>query len=212
MNKRTLIPLLLAGTFALSACGGAPAPAASGASQPPAQSTLQEPAKSVMAPVAAAPDVSEPDVSASSQEGQQPDASQVEPDAGQAPDASAVPDAPPAAVSKPTKVTPKPKPKPQPEPEPQAPDSSGEICGLPLAPADDDPPAEPEPKPAPTKADAQAYIGKSVSSLIAAIGSPKGSDYAPSCLGEGEDGELFYDGFTVYTYRADGKETVEDVV
>lgn len=201
MNKRTLLSLLLAGVVALSACGASTAvPAQSDA----AKSTPQEPAQSAMAPVVTPvdqPDVSEPDVSA-------PDASAQEqqPDAGQIPEAPAVkPVAPPKAET--PAVT-----KPKPQPEPQDPDSSGEICELPLAPADDDPPAEPEPKPAPTAADAQAYIGKSVSSLIAAIGAPKGRDYAPSCLGDGEDGELFYDSFTVYTYRLNGVETVQDVV
>lgn len=48
--------------------------------------------------------------------------------------------------------------------------------------------------------------------MIAAIGSPSGSSYAPSCLGPGEDGELFYDGFTVYTYREGGTEIVQDVL
>ena len=37
--------------------------------------------------------------------------------------------------------------------------------------------------------------------LIQAIGAPVSTDYAPSCLGDGEDGNLYYDGFTVYTYR-----------
>lgn len=65
---------------------------------------------------------------------------------------------------------------------------------------------------APTKSDAAAYIGQSKSSLVAAIGSPSSSDYAPSCMGEGEDGELHYNGFTVYTYRENGVETVTDVI
>ena len=103
-----------------------------------------------------------------------------------------------------------------PMPEPQTPDvSSGISSDISTSSSETSPePPDPEPdtKPAPTKADAQAYIGKSVSSLIAALGSPKGSDYAPSCLGDGEDGELFYDGFTVYTYRVNGTETVQDVV
>ena len=43
------------------------------------------------------------------------------------------------------------------------------------------------------------------------IGEPDSADYAPSCLGPGEDGELTYDGFIVYTYREEGSETVEDV-
>ncbi len=64
---------------------------------------------------------------------------------------------------------------------------------------------------APSKATAQSYIGKSASALIAAIGSPLSSDYSSSCLGDGEDGELHYDGFTVYTYRENGQERVEDV-
>ena len=31
---------------------------------------------------------------------------------------------------------------------------------------------------------------------------------ARSCLGDGDDGNLYYEGFTVYTYREDGEETV----
>ncbi|MBR5228604.1 MAG: hypothetical protein IKV96_02065 [Firmicutes bacterium] len=62
-----------------------------------------------------------------------------------------------------------------------------------------------------TKADAQAYIGKSLSSLISAIGSPVSSQYAPSCMGDGEDGQLTYNGFTVYTYKEAGSEKVVDV-
>ena len=55
---------------------------------------------------------------------------------------------------------------------------------------------------------AEGYIGQSVSGLYAAIGYPQYSDYAPSCLGEGgEDGNLYYDGFIVYTYRENGVET-----
>ena len=51
-----------------------------------------------------------------------------------------------------------------------------------------------------------------MSSLIAAIGSPLNQSYAPSCLGPGEDEELIYDSFNVYTYRENGVETVEDVL
>lgn len=74
---------------------------------------------------------------------------------------------------------------------------------------------EPVPTPAPAVSPrevAVSYIGQSVSSLIAAIGQPSGRDYAPSCLGSGEDGELFYNGFTVYTYREGSVEIVQDVV
>lgn len=60
---------------------------------------------------------------------------------------------------------------------------------------------------------AQQMIGESLSALTNAIGEPKSESYASSCLGDGEDGELSYDGFTVYTYRApDGAETVYDVL
>jgi hypothetical protein len=58
------------------------------------------------------------------------------------------------------------------------------------------------------KAIAEGYIDRAVEDLIAAIGQPESSDYAPSCLGEGDDGNLYYDGFIVYTYREDGTETV----
>lgn len=60
---------------------------------------------------------------------------------------------------------------------------------------------------------AQEMIGEDISSLTAAIGEPDNSSYASSCLGLGEDGELYYDGFTVYTYRdPDGTENVYDVM
>ena len=58
---------------------------------------------------------------------------------------------------------------------------------------------------------AKAFIDKPESELIAAVGEPLSSDYAPSCLGSGEDGELRYDGFTVYTYKEGDTETVTDV-
>lgn len=58
---------------------------------------------------------------------------------------------------------------------------------------------------------AESYIGKEVSELIAAIGEPESSSYASSCLGSGEDGELVYDGFTVYTYKEGDSEVVQNV-
>ena len=86
------------------------------------------------------------------------------------------------------------------------------------------PAATPEPTPAPEvtpepteepkddlKTTAESFIGAALEELIAAIGEPESSDYAPSCLGPGEDGNLYYDGFVVYTYREDGTETVEYV-
>ena len=61
------------------------------------------------------------------------------------------------------------------------------------------------------KAIAESLIGSSVEELFAAIGEPQDSSYASSCDGPGDDGELYYEGFTVYTYREDGKETITDV-
>lgn len=61
------------------------------------------------------------------------------------------------------------------------------------------------------KATAMNYIGQPVSALFAAIGCPASSDYAPSCLGDGEDGNLYYDGFMVYTHKDGGSETINYV-
>lgn len=55
---------------------------------------------------------------------------------------------------------------------------------------------------------ANSCVDKSVEDLFALIGEPASSEYAPSCLGEGEDGCLYYDGFTVYTYKDANGETV----
>lgn len=81
-------------------------------------------------------------------------------------------------------------------------------------------PAEPDPTPAPTAepevdkfAVAQGMIGASVSDLIAAIGSPNGSDYTASCLVmDGLDGLLYYGDFTVATIQyGDGSEFIMGV-
>lgn len=61
------------------------------------------------------------------------------------------------------------------------------------------------------KAEAEKLIGKSVEKLLEALGEPTSLSYAPSCLGSGEDGEYIYDGFTVYTYKEGGTETVRSV-
>ena len=59
---------------------------------------------------------------------------------------------------------------------------------------------------------AEQFIDREASELIAAIGEPKATDYASSCLGPGQDGELDYDGFTVYTYKEGDSEVVKEVV
>lgn len=60
---------------------------------------------------------------------------------------------------------------------------------------------------------AQSCIDLSVEELYALIGEPESSDYAPSCLNPdvGQDGNLYYDGFIVYTYREGEVETVSYV-
>lgn len=62
------------------------------------------------------------------------------------------------------------------------------------------------------KETAEGFIEKDVSELIKAVGKPKSSDYAKSCAGAGDDGELIYDGFTVYTYREGDREIVKEVI
>ena len=72
---------------------------------------------------------------------------------------------------------------------------------------------------APEKADSEtaalvekilAMEGQPVEDLYALVGQPNSSDYTPSCLVTGgQDGQLEYDGFTVYTLvRPDGTETI----
>ena len=60
---------------------------------------------------------------------------------------------------------------------------------------------------------ALACVDGPVEALYEKIGRPESSDYAPSCMGDGEDGNLYYDayGFIVYTYREGSQETVRDV-
>ncbi len=60
---------------------------------------------------------------------------------------------------------------------------------------------------------AKGLIGAEVAELYEAIGEPQETAYVTSCIGDGADGELYYDGFNVYTYRdTDGTETVQDVL
>ena len=68
-------------------------------------------------------------------------------------------------------------------------------------------------EPADPKVLAESCIDKPLTDLIALIGEPISSDYAPSCMnpGVGEDGNLEYDGFMVYTYREGDEEIVKYV-
>ncbi len=58
---------------------------------------------------------------------------------------------------------------------------------------------------------ALSLVGESITALTDKIGEPSAKDYAPSCLGSGEDGELTFDGFTVYTYKTAESEIIQDV-
>lgn len=71
-------------------------------------------------------------------------------------------------------------------------------------------PTEGAKTPAELVALALTFVDKPVEELYALIGQPNSSDYAPSCLGsEGsEDGNLYYDGFIVYTLKDGDTETV----
>lgn len=59
-----------------------------------------------------------------------------------------------------------------------------------------------------TLALAKSFEGKDLSELVAVLGEPLSSEYVPSCLGNGKDGELKYDGFIVYTTQQGSAETI----
>lgn len=109
------------------------------------------------------------------------------------PSASAGTSKPSASTSKPAASTPESKPA-QSKPAASAPAETK--------------PAEPA---KPTASQASGYVGSSASALESALGAPTSKSYSPSCMGEGEDGIWTYDGFTVYTYKEGGSETVEAV-
>ncbi len=116
--------------------------------------------------------------------------------------------APPQPTEEPTPVpTEEPTPEPEPDPEPDGGDTGGQVWIEPSG-NDPDPDGGQEPDP---PADPSSFIGSDVNALYAVYGYPSGSDYGPSCFGPGEDGVLYYDGFTVYTYRLDGAETINDI-
>ena len=61
---------------------------------------------------------------------------------------------------------------------------------------------------------ALGLVDEVVEELYKAIGYPESQDYGPSCLGEpgSEDGQLDYEGFSVFTLVQDGVETIVDVL
>ena len=102
---------------------------------------------------------------------------------------------------------------PAPEPEPGKVSAPAEQPkAAPPAEEPEKPAAEPAKPAGDPKAIAQGLVGRPVSELYAAIGKPLSADYAPSCLIDGDDGELAYDGFVVYTERGADYETVYAVM
>lgn len=60
---------------------------------------------------------------------------------------------------------------------------------------------------------ALGLIGENVEELYKAIGNPEYQDYGPSCLGDYDsDGQLDYEGFSVFTVVKGEVETVYDVL
>ena len=103
-------------------------------------------------------------------------------------------------------------PTPEPTAAPPAPSLSSVLPGSNLPSAASESPAEETPAANMALFEAAlALKGQDVAELYEAIGEPSGSAYVSSCLGPGEDGELYYDGFTVATYREGEKEIVWDV-
>lgn len=83
-----------------------------------------------------------------------------------------------------------------------------ETVELATAATEEDPAVLAEKRAQENKALAESCIDKDVLYLYELIGKPNSSDYAPSCLVDGEDGMLYYDGFVVYTTREGDVETV----
>ena len=57
---------------------------------------------------------------------------------------------------------------------------------------------------------ALTFVDQDAAALVQAIGEPLETQYETSCSGPGDDGVWTYDGFTVYTYRENGVETIVD--
>ena len=55
-----------------------------------------------------------------------------------------------------------------------------------------------------------SMIDHPVDEFYSLIGEPEDKSYASSCMGDGQDGELYYPGFTVCTYLDGDTETVVD--
>ncbi len=58
---------------------------------------------------------------------------------------------------------------------------------------------------------ANSLIDRPVSELYAQVGEPDDKSYASSCIGDGQDGELYYGDVVVVTYVEGENETIVDV-
>lgn len=87
-----------------------------------------------------------------------------------------------------------------------------EEASAPAEPAEEAPSGEETLDPAEIVARVLEMQGQPVEDLIDWLGEPESREYSSSCLVEGgQDGQLCYDGFTVYTLvQPDGTETIYD--
>ncbi len=106
---------------------------------------------------------------------------------------------------------------PEPTPEPEPVESSEQPTEDPgagwIQPSGNDPESEPtdDPDSSLSSADPNDFVNSDVNALYGVFGVPNSAEYGPSCIGPGEDGKLYYNGFTVYTYREEGVETVKGI-
>ena len=131
----------------------------------------------------------------------------TEPIASETPEASAEPSAlpEPEPVASPEAAA---EPKESAAPADKRPQRQSTLPGASLHTAEE---PEPEDTLAALIADAQRFVDGPLEALIAELGEPLSREYVSSCLGSGQDGELRYEGFTVYTYLSDKGETVTGV-
>ena len=74
------------------------------------------------------------------------------------------------------------------------------------------PTPEPTPESTPVPPSPYDYVGVDINTFYSVFGYPNDSAYGPSCMGDGEDGLLYYSGYVVVTYRdSNGNETVLSV-
>ena len=104
----------------------------------------------------------------------------------------------------------------EPAPETPAPDAQEAAAQTLPEEAPDAQPEAPaqEPEEAPKEPSALetalTFVDQDAAALVLAIGEPLETQYEASCSGPGDDGVWTYDGFTVYTYRENGVETIVD--